>query len=823
MQSAENEKKVKKKSTKKSTGSGTKSGRKLIIVESPAKAKTIKKMLGRGYTVKASVGHIRDLESKGRGVKAFGIDFENGYEPRYTIIPGKKKTVEELKEAASKADEVYLAPDPDREGEAIAWHLKEALELDDDKAKRVTYQAVTKKAVTEALENPGKIDMNLVGAQKGRRVLDRIVGFTLSPFLWKKVAKNLSAGRVQSVAVRMIVEREREIQAFEPKEYWSASAELNAPEGSPAKFKASLVKWNGEKFGLGGKYSSSEKEVRKVEEVLNKSEYRTYKVDSKETSSRPQAPFTTSTLQQSASSQLHYSTRRTMQIAQRLYEGIELKEGAAGLITYMRTDSTRLDPEALNEIRDWIGGVFPDYLPEKARFYGKKSKSGVKAQDAHEAIRPTSVSRTPESVREFLTPEQYKLYELIWRRAVASQMKDARYSVTTIKVKTSAEGTDDSGIFEAKGRITLFDGYTVLTPEAKKSKDDYQDLPDLKGGEKLELDKLDVVQNWTKPPARYTEASLVKALEEKGIGRPSTYASIIQTIRERGYVRLEKRAFYANELGMAVNDILQKEFPDIMDYEFTADMEAKLDKVEDGAVDWHKLVDDFYRPFKNRVDEAIEKAEPLKGRVWDGPEKCPLCGKDLVLRYSRSGAFLGCIDYPECKGLMPLPGEGADDGETDGEPVSCPKCGRPMILKSGRNGKFYACTGYPECTETANIGPDGKPQFLPDIKMNCDECGTPMEIKAKRRGPVMVCPNPDCKRELPVKDGKIVKLPKANGAKCEKCGSPMIVRLSKRGPFLACTGFPKCRNAKPLDKVENEPEADTHNKEDKVTEKTDVK
>ena len=753
-------------------------------------------MLGRNFQVLASVGHIRDLESKGRGQKAFGIDFDNGYEPRYTVIPGKKKTVDELTAAAAKADEVFLAPDPDREGEAIAWHLKEALGLDDSRARRVTYQAVTKKAVTEALENPRDIDMNLVGAQKGRRVLDRIVGFSLSPFLWKKVAKNLSAGRVQSVAVRLVVEKEREIGAFIPQEFWKIDARLHAEGADATSFGASLVSWKGEKFALGGKYSSTEAEARAVEAALKAADYRIADVSSKETSSKPQPPFITSTLQQAASGQLRYGTRKTMQIAQKLYEGIELEDGAVGLITYMRTDSPRLDPEALDEIRNWIGENHPSHLPEEVRAYGPKPKAGVKTQDAHEAVRPTSVARTPASVKPYLTDEQYRLYELIWRRTVASQMKDARYAVTTIKVEAA------DGILEAKGRVTLFDGFTVLTPEAKKTKEEYQTLPAVKGGEEAQLEELTAEQNFTKPPARYTEASLVRALEKEGIGRPSTYAAIIQTIRERGYVRLEKRAFHASELGIAVNDILLREFPSIMDYQFTADMESNLDAVEDGSVDWHKLVDNFYQPFAQRVEGAIEQAEPLKGRLWEGEEKCPVCGHDLVMRYSKTGAFLGCVDYPECKGLMPLPGEGSDDGETDGEPVNCPTCGKTMLLKSSRYGKFYACSGYPDCKSTANLGADGKPVFLPDLHMDCDECSTPMEIKSKKRGPVMVCPNAECKRELPVKDGQIASLPKANGAKCEKCGSPMIVRLSRRGPFLACTGFPKCRNAKNLDKVE---------------------
>jgi len=774
--------------------------RKLIIVESPAKAKTIKKMLGHDYAVHASVGHIRDIESKGRRKRAFGIDFENNYEPHYIIIPGKKKNVVELKKAVAEADEVYLAPDPDREGEAIAWHLKEALKLGDDRAMRITYQAVTKKAINKALDNPRRIDMRLVDAQKGRRVLDRIVGFSLSPFLWKKVARKLSAGRVQSVAVRLIVEKEREIGSFIPREFWKIEADLHAASGDARPFVATLTSWEGEDFGLGGKFSSAENEAKRVENALRRAEYIVSEVQKKEASSRPAAPFITSTLQQTASSQLRFGLRRTMQIAQRLYEGVEIDGGPVGLITYMRTDSPRLDYEAVNEIRDWIAKEHPQYLRESALVHGAKPRGGVKVQDAHEAIRPTSVNRTPALMKPFLSDEQFRLYELIWRRTIASQMKDARYSVTTIKL------TAARGIFEARGRITLFDGFTMLIPEIRKAKEEYQNLPHLAGGETLVLDALRNEQNWTNPPYRYTEASLVRTLERQGIGRPSTYATIIQTIRERGYARLERRSFYANELGIAVNDILFKEFPNILDYHFTAEMEANLDAVEGGEVNWRELVDGFYKPFAVRVEEAIEGAEPLKGRVWEGEQKCPICDKELVIRYSKSGAFLGCSDYPRCRGLMSLPGEDNDDDKVDGEPTKCPKCGRLMLLKSGRFGEFYACSGYPDCKVTASLDAERQPVFLPDIELDCDECGAPMEIKSKPRGLVMACPNSDCRRELPIRDGKPISLPKANGLKCEKCGSPMIVRLSKRGPFLACTGFPKCRNAKSLPKVPSKAE-----------------
>ncbi len=775
--------------------------KKLLIVESPTKAKTIKKYLGSDYVVKASVGHIRDLKSPGWGKTGFGIDIENGYEPQYVVIKGKEKVISELKEAAAKAAEVYLAPDPDREGEAIAWHLKEVLDLPDDEARRITYQAVTKKAVTEALDHPRSIDMHLVDAQKGRRVLDRLVGFSLSPFLWKKVTKNLSAGRVQSVAMRMIVEREREIAAFVPEEFWKITAILFPAAGEKTLFEAQLVRWKGKKFGLGNPAAQNGTDAGSIADILRNADWSVADVAKKRTSRKAPAPFTTSTLQQAASSQLSFGTSRTMRVAQQLYEGVETGEGVTGLITYMRTDSTRIDGEALRETREWIAGQknLAGVLSDEPAAYGKAGKN---AQDAHECVRPTNVALTPEAMEPHLTKEQQRLYALIWRRFVASQLKPARYDVTTITV-AAAEGE-----LEAKGRVTVDPGYTVLTPEKQEKGDQkYQDLPAVAGGDALGLEDLNAEQNFTKPPARFSEASLVKALEKEGIGRPSTYANIIKTITDRGYVRLEKRAFHANELGMAVNDMLVNNFADIMDYRFTAGMEDSLDRIEGGEVDWHRLVDQFYRPFAERVETATKEAEPLKGRPWTGEEKCPVCGSDLVLRYSKSGAFLGCSTYPECKGLLPMPGEKGDDEEeaAEGPQVDCPTCGRPMIRKKSRYGKdFLACTGYPDCKTTLNLDAQGEPVYLPDISMDCDECGTPMEMKSKKRGPVLVCPNNDCRRELPVdKDGKVASLPKAKGIKCEKCGSPMIVRLSRRGPFLACTGFPKCRNAKNLDKDGN--------------------
>ena len=763
--------------------------KKLLIVESPAKAKTIKKFLGNDFTVKASVGHIRDLK-KGRGKKAFGIDVDNNYTPDYTIIKGKEKTVKELKEAAEKADVIYLAPDPDREGEAIAWHLKEALGLTDDEANRVTYSAVTKKAVLDAVSNPSKIDMNRVNAQQGRRVLDRLVGFNLSPFLWAKIAKNLSAGRVQSVAVKIVVERERVIGAFKPEEFWRISADLN----KKIDFKADLVKWNNEKFELGSKFAENGESVKEIANTLRNSNFVVTDVVSKESKGKPGAPFITSTLQQAASTNLGFGTSRTMQVAQRLYEGTEIEDGVhTGLITYMRTDSTRIAPEGIQEVRGYIEKVYSNkYLPETENTWSAKKN----AQDAHEAIRPTSVYNTPEKIKPYVTEEQYKLYKLIWERFVAGQMNPAVYNITTISI------TADKGVFEAKGRVTIFDGYTVLLKESKKDDEKYQNLPTVTSNDSIDLVNLSETQHFTKPPSRFNEASLVRALEKEGIGRPSTYAPIIKTIKERGYVRLEKRAFHATELGIAVNDMLESNFTNIMQLEFTAEMESDLDKVESGDKDWVKLIDEFYKPFLKALELATENAEPLKGRPYLGEEKCPKCGKDLVIKYSKNGAFLGCSDYPECKGLLAMPGEGVEDEESERYVnEKCPICSSQLLIKTTRFGKkFLACSQYPDCKGSVSLDNDGNIIQLPKIDMDCNKCGKKMEVKVGRNGPFLACSGyPDCKNTIALdKNGEPVILPEIEGEVCEKCGSDMVVKNSRRGPFLACSAYPKCKNAKPL-------------------------
>ena len=765
--------------------------KKLLIVESPAKAKTIKKFLGKDFTVKASVGHIRDLK-KGRGKKTFGIDVDNNYAPDYGIIKGKEKTVKELKDAAAKADVIYLAPDPDREGEAIAWHLKEALGLTDEQANRVTYSAVTKKAVLDAVANPTRIDMDRVYAQQGRRILDRLVGFNLSPFLWSKIAKNLSAGRVQSVAVKIVVGREREIAAFIPEEFWRISADLNRG----IDFKADLVKWKGEKFALGNKISQEGDSVKNIARKLRNADYSVGNVVSKESKGKAGAPFITSTLQQAASTNLGFGTSRTMQVAQKLYEGTEIEDGVhTGLITYMRTDSTRIAPEGIEEVRKYIEETFSGkYLPKDENSWSVKKG----AQDAHEAIRPTSVYNTPGKVKPFVTDEQFRLYKLIWERFVACQMKPAIYNITTITILA------DEGIFEAKGRVTIFDGYTALLKDSKKDDDKYQNLPDVKASDSVDLKKLEESQHFTKPPARFNEASLVRALEKEGIGRPSTYAPIVKTIKERGYVRLEKKAFHATELGMAVNDMLEQNFTNIMQLKFTAEMESDLDKVEQGDKNWVKLIDEFYKPFLEALETATENAEPLKGRPYLGEEKCPKCGKDLVMKYSKNGAFLGCSDYPECKGLIPMPGEGVEDEDSERyKDEKCPVCKSQMLLKTTRYGKkFLACSQYPDCKGSTSLDNEGNIMVLPKIDMDCNKCGKKMEVKVGRMGPFLACSGyPDCKNTIALdKNGEPVILPEVEGEICEKCGADMVVKNSRRGPFLACSAYPKCKNAKPLKK-----------------------
>jgi len=650
-------------------------GKKLIIVESPAKAKTIQKYLGKDFIVKASMGHVIDLPED-----EFGVDIEKGFKPKYTTIKGKAKVLKEIKEAAKKSSEVYLATDPDREGEAISWHIANALKrVKKDGIYRVRFNEITKRAVAEAVKRPDKIDENKVYAQQARRILDRIVGYTISPLLSRKFKKALSAGRVQSVALRLICDREEEIRNFVKREYWSVEALL---EKDKKDFKAKAVAVDGKKLG---KFDiPNEEKAKELIERVEGKPFKVVKVEKKERRRKPPAPFITSTLQQEASKRFGFPAKLTMQIAQQLYEGIDIGSERVGLITYMRTDSTRVSDEAVKEVRRFIAEEFgKESLPARARSYeGKAPKS---AQDAHEAIRPTSVFRTPESVKRYLTPEQYKLYELIWRRFVASQMKDAVFN--TVSAELEAGGVT----FRATGSTLKEEGFLKVYPVEVEEKL----LPELQEGEELKAKEVKGVQHFTEPPPRYTEGTLVKALEEEGVGRPSTYATIISNIIQRGYVEKEKQKLKPTELGEFINSLLKRLFPKIVDVKFTALVEEELDKIEEGRKDWRELLKEFYfGEFKELLEKAEEELKGLKGE--EVGRSCPECGAPLLKVHGRYGAFIACSAYPGCKYKESLKGE-----EKTGR--RCPKCGGELLIKRGRFGRFIACSNYPECKHTEPI------------------------------------------------------------------------------------------------------------------------
>jgi DNA topoisomerase-1 len=704
-------------------------GKPVVIVESPAKAKTINKILGTGFVVKACMGHVRDLPER-----AFGIDIEKEFEPTYQTIRGKGKVLAELRKVTRGAEAVYLAPDPDREGEAIAWHLIEALRIPVDRARRVTFNEITKRGVLEAFKRPGDISMQRVNAQQARRFLDRIVGYKLSPLLWKKVGRGLSAGRVQSVAVRLIVEREREVKAFKPEEYWTITAKLD--KGS-APFTALLLRLDGQEIGLAGESTekkpliqiSSADQAKGLVEELKAAAYEILEVRQRERAEQPPPPFTTSLLQQQASIRLRYSAKRTMMLAQQLYEGIELGgEGAVGLITYMRTDSFRVADEALTEVRERIGAQFGlEYVPEKPILRARRK--GM--QEAHEAIRPTYVNRTPEDLKAFLTEDQFRLYRLIWRRFVASQMKPAQYLLTEAEIKAGR------ATFSARGRELRFAGFTALLGHALRK--DEQILPPLAAGDRPDLKELLHDQHFTEPPPRYTEASLVKALERFGIGRPSTYAPILSTIQERGYVRNEERKLYPTELGILINDKLVKHFEGLVSPGFTAHMEKDLDKIEDGRAQWTEVLKTFHDHFAKELDVAKDQMESEKGQEASGVV-CEKCGKPMLVRWNKYGRFLGCAGFPDCRNTKSLPSE-----EAKGE--KCDLCQAPMVIKSGRLGRFLACTRYPDCRGTKSLPRGNKRLEIPkDWKEDCEKCTHPMRIRYGRRGGFIACSGyPDCK------------------------------------------------------------------------------
>ncbi|MCP4668261.1 MAG: type I DNA topoisomerase, partial [Deltaproteobacteria bacterium] len=785
-------------------------GKQLVIVESPAKARTINKYLGPDYVVLASVGHVRDLPARNpKGVKdpVPGVDLDNHFKPTYQIIKGKGMTVKALKRAAKKASGIWLATDLDREGEAIAWHLAEALGFKPVDSKRVVFNAITKHEIQKAFLHPRMIDMDKVNAQQARRILDRIVGYQVSPLLWKKVAGGLSAGRVQSVALRLVVERDREIAAFVPDEFWKVtgyfSADLDGaaglghawrtwldevreeergkrPSGPTGREKskwlsdheglsAELTEIDGKKFkardveaalaavsragfevdekieterpGPGGRAQSI---IRLKGHLVGGPEWRVKSIKTKGTRSRPFAPFITSTLQQAGANQLNFSAQSTMRTAQALYEGVTVSGiGSVGLITYMRTDSTHISGEAIDMVREFIHSQFGDqYLPKKPNFYTSSNK---KAQEAHEAIRPTDVSLTPDRVRSSLNDKAYKLYRIIWERFVACQMTDARWDATTILIS----GLDDGGelVFRATGRVLVFDGYYRVTGVPHAS--DEAVLPRMEEDQRLAAFHVDPAQNFTSPPPRYTEASLVKKLEAEGIGRPSTYAQIIQVLLNRKYAEKIRNRFHATDLGVVVADKLVEAFPDILEVRYTRDMEQQLDDVEEKQADWVRMLEQFYSPFKKSLDAAYDGMGHAKAETQPAPHTCPECGNGTVYRFGRNGRFLSCSTYPACKFASPIDKEGnpATPEQTD---VACAKCGAPMLLRKGRFGPFLSCTRYPDC----------------DGILNLDKKGFVSPPKAP---------------------------PLLTDLQCPKCQAPLNLRRGARGPWLSCSAFPKCR------------------------------
>ncbi len=688
----------------------------LVIVESPAKAKTIQKYLGTGYEVIASMGHIRDLPKS-----KMGVDIDNDFQPQYTDMKGKEEVIKDLKKRAKKCEKVYLATDPDREGEAISWHIAQMLGLDMNADNRVAFNEITKTGITNGMNNPHKIDTDLVNAQQARRILDRIVGYQLSPFLWKKVKRGLSAGRVQTVAVRIVVDRENEIRKFVPKEYWSVDAKFTAPSSRKV-FDASLLTVDGKKIEI-----SSQAEADAILKSLENAQYIVSSVKKKVTKKQPSPPFITSTMQQEASRKLGFTSKRTMKVAQELYEGVDIEGiGAVGLITYMRTDSLRISDEAKKAAAEYIEKVYgKNYLPDKPRVFKTKSN----AQDAHEAIRPSTPELTPARVKDSLSAEQYKLYKLIWERFIASQMANAL--LDTVSVDISANNC----IFRASGYSVKFDGFMILYVESTDNDEENKKmLPELKTDDKLKLKSIAGNQHFTQPPPRYTEASLIKALEENGIGRPSTYAPTISTITARQYVEHEGKQLKPTSLGEVITELMKKHFKKIVDAKFTADMEHQLDEVEHGEKDWVSTLHEFYDDFSETLTKAEEAMEGQRVKVPDIETDivCELCGRNMVIKYGRYGKFLACPGFPECSNTKKIV------TETEG---NCPRCGKKMLLKKSKKGRsFYGCEGYPDCNfMTWNVPSAEK----------CPQCGKSLFIKGGKSGK-LVCESENCgyEREL---------------------------------------------------------------------------
>jgi len=780
------------------------SGRSLVVVESPAKAKTISKYLGRGYVVKACMGHVRDLPKS-----TLGFDPKEDFDATYEIIPSKRKVVAELKRLAAAAPTVYLATDLDREGEAIAWHLTEALEVPKSRQARVTFNEITKKAIERSFAEPRTIDLLKVDAQQARRFLDRMMGYKLSPLLWRNAGPGLSAGRVQSVALRLIVERERAIAAFKPEVYWTVEARFAKrgspptppapppeegkpqapPPFSPGEFPATLVEVDGRKPDLGLEATAST-----LLERLRGAAFAVASVERETRQEHAPPPFTTSTLQQQAAIRLHYSAKKTMNIAQRLYQGVDAgEEGPVALITYMRTDSVALSDDAVAAGREWIGRTWGDrYLPERPNRF----RAGKRAQEAHEAIRPTDPARTPESVARHLGRDEARLYELIWRRFLACQMTPSKNDVTTARV--GAAGC----VFEAKGRTPVFDGWRRAWPVKGEKEDPV--LPELAQGEGVEDRGVRADRHETQPPPRFTEASLVKTLEKEGIGRPSTYAAIISTLVDRNYVSKERTRFRASALGEVVTDLLLPFFDDLINTKYTSRMEEELDEVEEAKIPWKKVLEEFWRDFSKDLARAKKEMKPVKNLpAPEGTPPCEKCGSPMVRKIWKGREFLGCSAYPKCKSTRKVAADGTEIPAAEPTRHVCEKCGKPMVLRWGKRGRFLACSGYPECKNAKDVDEKGEPILLPEVNESCEKCGSPMKARMGRRGPFMACTAyPKCRnaKDLPGFEKQKVEARPA-GVDCPDCGKPMMIRRSRRGPFAGCSGYPKCRKTMPMDEL----------------------
>ncbi len=746
----------------------------LVIVESPAKSKTIKKILGDGFQIEASYGHVRNLPTKDASTENLGFDVNNNFEMKFEIIPGKQQVVRKLNDMAKKADKIYLASDPDREGEAIAWHVREILKVPDEKILRIVFNEITPKAVKHSVENPRSIDMDMVKAQQTRQILDKLVGYKLSPVLWKEIGnRKLSAGRVQSVALRMICEREEEIEKFIPQEYWSIHANLDK-DGKL--FEAELSKIKGKSVE---KNIKNQEEAQKIVDYLTNptTEYNVSKVTKKTIKRKPTAPFITSTMQRAASSKLGFGVSKTMQVAQKLYEGVEIDGNPVGLITYMRTDSVRVSDDAQNMAHDYILRNYGEkYYPKEPNIYAKGKQN---VQDAHEAIRPAYPERTPDSIKKYLDNDQYKLYKLIWEKFMSSQMASAEIANKTIEI--------ESGDYTLKAGTSkiMFDGFlTLYNDDDEDEKGADAKIPDLEKGDKVVCRKVEPKQHFTQPPPRYNEASLVKALEEYGIGRPSTYATIITVIQTRNYVEKKNKALHPTLLGRTVSKQLVREFADIMDYKFTAGMEAKLDEIADKKVEWLKVLNDFYAPFMEEVNAVMKTAQRVT--ISTGVN-CPNCGKPMVLRTSKAGSqFLGCSGYPDCKTAMSLNvlQEGAndtEDGENSESPKEiceekCEKCGSDMVFKTGPYGKYLECTS-PDC--------GNRKPYRKSTGVTCPKCGkgTIVERKSKRGTIFYGCDKyPDC---------DFVLWNEPTGEKCPNCGELLVKKTLKNGDVICCSSA-KC-------------------------------